>query len=251
MRYRAVVAYDGGAYQGFQRQADGIPTIQASIESALVRIAGHMIGIVGAGRTDTGVHATGQVIAFDLDWRHDTDALLRAFNANLPDDIALQSVDVAESGFHPRFDARSRRYAYTVIQAEQRQPLLRGYSWYVPEYHRLNVQVMNEVAVSLNGTHDCATFGNPPQGDNTVRTVLHSEWSTLDEGFGRRLVYHVEANAFLHHMVRRMVGMLVDVGRGAMTTTEFHERFEAADLSQAGTMAPPQGLTLVGVRYVD
>jgi tRNA pseudouridine38-40 synthase len=245
-RYRATLAYDGTAYQGFQRQAGDTPTIQLALEQAIARVTGQDAVVTGAGRTDTGVHASGQVIAFDVSWTHGDDDLLRALNAVLPDDIALQNIR-QQAGFHPRFDALSRLYRYSVVNAGQRQPLLRQRAWYIRS--ALDVEVMQKAARLLVGEHDFATFGAPPKGTNTVREVLRSEWTAEAQPYGRLLTYRIEANAFLQHMVRRIVGMLADVGRGVMTVPEFEDAFGAADITQAGTLAPPQGLILEAVRY--
>src|SRR6185503_8073316 len=130
MRYRATLAYDGTDYQGFQRQIGDTPTIQLAVEKAILAVTGQTATVNGAGRTDAGVHATGQVIAFDVDWNHGDAALLRAINANLPDAIALQDIETAP-GFHPRFDAIARLYRYRVFQADQRQPMMRLQNWCV------------------------------------------------------------------------------------------------------------------------
>lgn len=201
------------------------------------------VGILAAGRTDTGVHATGQVIAFDVDWKHADQALLRAINANLPPDIALQDIR-QQPGFHPRYDAHSRIYRYTVLQTAVRQPLLRERAWQV--HNPLDPALMQAAAEKLVGTHDFAAFGQPPQGDNTVRQVFRSEWQVLPGG---QYVYEIEATAFLYHMVRRIVGTLVDVGRGWLSLAAFDTIFRSADLTRTKTMAPPQGLVLVQVRY--
>jgi tRNA pseudouridine38-40 synthase len=247
MKYRAIVAYDGTRYQGFQRQAAGIPTIQGRVEQAIQAITGHAATVVGAGRTDAGVHATGQVIAFDLQeevWKHSTNALLNALNANLPDDIALQSlVEEPDDRFHPRFSASSRMYEYTLLTTAQRQPLLSRRVWHVRQ--PLDIEAMQQAAKLLIGEHDFATFGQPPAGTNTVRYVFRSEW----EAKGACWIYRVQATAFLQHMVRRMVGMTVDVGRGRLSIEHFEADFQAADLTRAKTLAPPQGLVLVAVDY--
>lgn len=245
-RYRATLAYDGTAYQGFQRQAGSTPTIQLALEQALVRVTGQTATVTGAGRTDTGVHATGQVIAFDVAWRHSDADLLRALNAVLPDDIALQDI-APQPGFHPRFDAVARLYTYDVLNAPQRQPLLRRRAWHV--WTPLDRDALDVAAALLLGEHDFATFGQPPQGTNTVRAVLRSEWAAQPVNGGALLRYTIEANAFLQHMARRIVGMMVDVGRGALTLAQFEAAFRAADLAQAGTLAPPHGLVLAQVRY--
>ena len=205
--------------------------------------------ITGAGRTDTGVHATGQVIAFDVTWKHSSDDLLNAINAVLPDDIALQElaalgeVVAGERGFHPRFDAASRVYRYTVYPAAQRDPLLRQRAWHVRA--PLDVTAMQGAAALLVGEHDFGAFGQPPQGDNTVRVVMRSEWTRE----GALLRYRIEANAFLQHMVRRVVGMLVAVGRGAMTVGEFEAIFQNGQIAPGVPLAPPQGLVLEQVKY--
>ncbi|MBC8171908.1 MAG: tRNA pseudouridine(38-40) synthase TruA [Anaerolineae bacterium] len=244
MKYRAILAYDGTAYQGFQRQAEGIPTIQAAVEQAIKTVTQQVVTVNGAGRTDAGVHAAGQVITFAVDWRHHHQVLLQALNARLPDDIVLQMlVEELNDKFHPRFSAQSRSYNYNVLQTVHRQPLLRNRAWYVRS--KLDADVMQAAAKLLVGEHDFATFGQPPQGENTVRLVFRSDWQIQPE----MLIYHIEATAFLQHMVRRMVGMLVDVGRGWLTLKQFEDRFRRADLSLAKTIAPPQGLTLEAVRY--
>jgi tRNA pseudouridine38-40 synthase len=167
----------------------------------------------------------------------------------LPDDIALQDIRQHADFFHPRYDALSRVYYYRVLNAEQPQPLLRKLCWQIRG--DLNVNIMQDAAEMLIGTHDFAAFGNPPQGENTIREVMMSRWTRENQPFGDFLVYRIEGTAFLHHMVRRIVGMLTDVGRGALTLAQFEAIFQSADLSQATTLAPPQGLTLEKVRYRD
>lgn len=245
-RYRATLAYDGANYQGFQRQASGIPTIQGAVEDALLRATGQPTTVIGAGRTDAGVHARGQVIAFEVEWRHEDEVLMRAVNALLPEDIALQNI-AQQAGFHPRFDARSRLYSYTIIHARQRQPLWGHYSWHV--WSAVDEATLQWTANLLVGKHDFATFGHAPKGENTVREVMRSEWQVYPESFGRRLVYWVEGNAFLHHMVRRMVGMQLDAARGQITREAFQAEFRAARLTKKATIAPPQGLVLECVYY--
>lgn len=247
-RYRATLAYDGTAYQGFQRQTAGTPTVQGALEDALSRITGQNVSLVGAGRTDSGVHAEGQVVAFDVVWNHDDDDLLRAVNANLPDDIALQNV-TQQPGFHPRYDATARLYRYTVLVCVARQPAMRHSAWQMRE--ALNVTAMQAAAANLVGERDFAALGTPPQGDNTVRRVMRSEWQTVMSRYGTLHSYHIEANAFLYHMVRRTVGLLVDVGRGRLSVNEAAEVVNSADIRRAKTLAPAHGLTLEAVFYED
>lgn len=171
-RYRATLAYDGTAYFGFQRQPTH-PTVQGRLEQALERVLGQPTGIFAAGRTDTGVHATGQVVAFDAVWKHDAATLMRAVNANLPDDIALQAI-TRHDGFHPRFDALSRTYRYQIAVLDVRQPLLAKRAWQL--LSDLDEQALQRTAQMLIGEHDFAAFGQPPQGVNTVREIYRSAW---------------------------------------------------------------------------
>jgi len=266
--YRATIQYDGGAYYGFQRQQAGPPerpTIQAELEQALARLAGGPIRVIGAGRTDTGVHALGQVIGFTMDWpaRHGTDALRRALNANLPRDIVATELAEAPPGFHPRFDARRRTYEYYVLNAPIRQPLLRGRAWHVggEAAALLDVERMNTAAALLLGTHDFATFGRAPVGENTVRTATESQWSVVGGQWsvdqwvsgptGRLLVYRISAEAFLYRMVRSVVGSLKAVGSGEWSVERFAEALAARERKQSATLAPAHGLYLASVEYGD
>ncbi len=204
--------------------------------------------INGAGRTDTGVHAAANVISFDIEWRHAEDALLRALNVTLPMDIAIQSLERADPDFHPRFDADSRLYRYVCYEAPQRHPLYERIAWHIRGDHDL--AAMNEAAAMIVGEHDFATFGNPTQGESTTRYVLNSVWHAepLSENH-RLLVYEVEANGFLHHMVRALVGTMIDVGSHKWTVETFAAAFAAKDRRRAKMTAPPNGLTLIEVRY--
>lgn len=206
-------------------------------------------GVTGAGRTDTGVHATGQVIAFDAEWRHSDTALLKALNMALPPAIAVQSIR-EQPGFHPRFDALSRTYRYDVAETPVRQPLIEQRAWQVEPV--LNRDVLHEAAALLVGEHDFGTFGTPPRGgDNTVREVFVSAWSEQAAPYGALLSYQIEATAFLKHMVRRIVALLVAAGRGWITLDGFARAFQSASMKQAKPPAPPQGLYLESVKYGD
>lgn len=244
-RYRATLAYDGSAYNGFQVQPD-VPTIQGEVEAALETILKVPTTLYGAGRTDTGVHATGQVVAFDADWKHDDETLLKALNARLPEDIALQDI-MQQEGFHPRFDALSRTYRYQVAAVDVRQPLLSKRAWQMQK--RLDDAALQHIADMLLGEHDFAAFGNPPTGINTVRRVFQSRWQSDNTAYGRLYVYTVEATAFLHHMVRRLVAIQVAVATGLISPDTFEDVFRSADLTRNRWIAPPQGLTLAKVSY--
>ncbi|MCC6614518.1 MAG: tRNA pseudouridine(38-40) synthase TruA [Anaerolineae bacterium] len=246
VRYRATLAYDGSAYQGFQRQAGDTPTIQGAVESAIEKVTQQRVTVIGAGRTDTGVHAEGQVIAFDVLWQHADDTLLRAINANLPGDIALQDIRQQE-GFHPRFDAVARVYRYTVVQAAQRQPLLRCRAWHLTS--ALDAASVVEAASLFVGVHDFAAFGKPPQGTNTVREIYRSQWDVTPTQYGIMHEYRIEATAFLQHMVRRIVSALVGVGQGMLSITQIDSALATGAKLDGVTLAPPHGLVLEAVRY--
>lgn len=250
MPYRAVVEYDGTAYLGFQRQAVDDPaandqqaTIQGQLELALGRMAGRPVSVTGAGRTDAGVHALGQVIRFDLEWRHGLATLQRAINANLPADILIRQIAEAEATFHPRFSAQRRAYEYRIYNAPLRSPFHHRWSWHVSR--PLDVDKMNEAARRLMGVHDFATFGRPPQGEKTVREVFQATWQRRQDF----LIFHIEANAFLYRMVRSLVGSLKSVGEGVWSVEDFTDALLARDRARAETTAPPQGLFLLSVTY--
>jgi len=249
MRYRATLAYDGTAYQGFQRQPAPAPTIQSTVEAALGAVTAQEVRIVAAGRTDTGVHALGQVIAFDVDWKHGKDDLLRAVNSQLPSDIALQAI-CSQAGFHPRFDALWRQYAYRVATPAARQPLLERQAWQLVG-ETLDLGRMNAAAGFCLGEHDFAAFGTAPQAgsSNTVRRVYLSNWEQDLGDYGSTYIYRIRGSAFLYHMVRRLVGMLVQVGKGIMTPLEFEVILLSRDISKAKTLAPAKGLILEAVGY--
>jgi tRNA pseudouridine38-40 synthase len=255
MRARAIVCYDGTDYAGSQRQAD-VPTVQETLETALRQVTQKETTVLAAGRTDAGVHAVGQVIAFDTSWPHGSGDLQRAMNAVLPSDVAVRELEEAAADFHPRFDARRRHYRYRIHQASIRSPLARRYSLHVP--YPLHLEAMDEAAQILVGEHDFATFGQPPQGDVTVRRVFRADWEP-EPGCGQPfdsnqddmtfLRFDIEANAFLYRMVRSLVGTLLDVGQGRMSVGAFEEAFASCERGHAGKTAAPHGLCLIKVTY--
>jgi tRNA pseudouridine38-40 synthase len=243
MRVKAVLAYDGTNYHGFQRQApEAEPTIQGEVEAALKRL--EQAGTVwGAGRTDSGVHASGQVIAFDVNWSHGLVDLHRALNAVLPGDIAVLELEQVADSFHPRFDALSREYRYRLYSTLVRQPLWDRYEWHVPP--ELALADMQRAATRLIGEHDFATFGQPTAGDSTIRNMLRAEVAVSD----MHISIDLQANGFLYRMVRRIVGALVQVGRGELSEQDFVEILVAADPNRANQTAPANGLCLTRVNY--
>jgi tRNA pseudouridine38-40 synthase len=243
-RYRATVAYDGTGYHGFQRQAaEHEPTIQGELERALTKLGQPDVTVIGSGRTDAGVHATGQVIAFDAEWRHSVDDLQRALNATLTAAIAVLDMCEAAPDFHPRYDAVGREYVYTIYNAPVRHPLKRMYALHVAE--SLDVMSMNAAAAALVGEHDFAAFGNPTVGEVTVRRILRARVSAE-----LPLIWvELEGSGFLYRMMRSIVGTLLAVGRGSMTPDEFCGVLESRDRSRAEAVAPAHGLCLTRVSY--
>jgi tRNA pseudouridine38-40 synthase len=245
LRLRATVAYDGTEYHGFQRQANA-RSVQNVLEEALSVTCGGPISVTGAGRTDTGVHATGQVIAFEANWPHELVDLQRAVNVRLPEDVSVLDLAVCDEGFHPRYSAYSRTYEYTIMFGLVRQPLARRYAWQV--WKPLDVRCMNDAAGCLIGEHDFAAFGTPPQGDVTVRRVMRAEWRAMTDRWPE-LVFTIEANAFLFRMVRRIVKALTQVGLGQLSAEDIRGILASKDSQRVKGIAPACGLCLVEVTY--
>lgn len=240
MRLLAIVEYDGTDFEGFQVQGRG-RTVQGEMERALHKITGEKIRVTGAGRTDTGVHALGQGAHFDTVWERDLRVLHRAMNAVLPNDIAIHSLRNVQDDFSARYDAVSRAYRYTILNQSSRSPLARRYALVVQR--SLDVKAMHAAARCLIGKYDFGAFGTPPHGDNSVREMICAEVKRE----GARVLVDLEANAFLYRMVRRIVGTLLLVGKGALSVAEFRQVF--AKQKRAGQSVPPQGLCLVSVKY--
>ncbi len=242
--YKSIIVYDGTDFHGFQRQAEGLRTVQGVIENALRDLGWQDRSITAAGRTDAGVHARGQVIAFALDWRHEVNSLTRALNANLPPDVAVCQTEVAPQGFHPRFSAQGRRYSYTLISTPVRDPLRERFAWRI--WPEPELDAMETVATMLVGRYDFAAFGQAPSSDgNTIREVLRAHWRRKWDV----IVFEIEANAFLHHMVRRLVGAMIEVGSGRVHVNEIRALLDDPQLRWEGRIAAAQGLCLETVIY--
>ncbi len=242
MHLGAVVEYDGSRYAGFQRQKREI-TIQEEIEKALTSVTQEQTKIVGAGRTDAGVHATGQVISFSTGWKRPLSELQRALNALLAFDIAILELSEVPPDFHARRSALSRKYRYTIFNRSTRSPLSRLYA-----YHwvgELDLEAMKEALRSLIGVHDFASFGRARPGGSTVRQMLEVDCRRE----GDYIYIDLVANAFLKRMVRSIVGTLLLVGRGELSPQGFKEVLEAKDRSRAGDLLPAHGLCLTKVSY--
>jgi tRNA pseudouridine38-40 synthase len=233
------VAYDGTAYAGFQVQPNA-PTVQGELERALGQVCGEPVRITGAGRTDAGVHARGQVIDFRTASALDGSTMERGVNALLPADIAISSLEPAGDTFHARFSATGRTYEYRIRNGPVRDPLERHREHWLPG--SLDRAAMRGAAARLVGQHE---FGAFAAGVTGVRTVRRAAWDEQDE----LLRFQIEADAFLRGMVRGIVGTLLWVGRGKASADRFEAILRSGDRAQAGPSAPAQGLCLVDVSY--
>lgn len=234
-----MVGYDGTRYAGFQIQPNA-PTVQGELERALAEICGEPVRITGAGRTDAGVHAIGQVINFRTASALDGGALGRGVNALLPEDIAISALEPAGEEFHARFSATGRTYEYRIRCAPQREPLERHREQWLPG--PLDVDAMRSAAGGLIGRRD---FGAFAAGEGGVREVRRAGWSAEDG----LLRFEIQADAFLRGMVRGIVGTMIWIGRGKLRPDEIERITASRDRSQAGPSAPARGLTLVAVEY--
>jgi tRNA pseudouridine38-40 synthase len=250
---KLTLSYDGTRLVGWQRQAEG-DSVQGVLEDALARFEGRPVTVHGAGRTDAGVHAIGQVASVEVEFAHDVATLARALNAQLPEDVRVLSVEDVAPGFHARFGARSKTYHYCIRTGPLVSPFERAFVWHVPQ--PLDVEAMRRAASSLLGRHDFSSFRSiGTEVPDAVRT-LHV--SALVEtpgalpwlGDGTALLtYQVTGDGFLRHMVRAIVGTLVEVGRGWRDPAQMDALVQAKDRARAGATAPPQGLFLVRVDY--
>ena len=242
-RYQVILAYDGSGFTGSQRQANS-RTVQGELENALRELGWSEKSVIMAGRTDTGVHATGQVAAFDFEWAHETEKLLKALNAKLPADLAVKNLLLASEVFHPRFDAISRTYCYRLFCKPIRDPLRERYAWRV--WPSLDGDVLEQNADIFLGTHDFAAFGSPttPKG-TTVRTVTKTEWRQMPDGEWQ---FEVQADAFLYRMVRRLVFVQVALAQGKVPVEKVQHALHKQGKLLSG-LAPSTGLALTKVNY--
>ena len=240
---KLTIAYDGTRFVGWQRQAEG-ESIQGLLEDALARLEGGAVTMHGAGRTDAGVHALAQVGSVRVTFAHDPATVLRALNATLPPEIRVTRVEDAAPEFHARFDARAKWYRYQIANVPVASPFTRAYAWHIPE--PLDRTAMAGAAAALVGRHDfCAFQSSGTDVHTTVRTLTRSTW--LDES--GLLVYEVAGDGFLRHMVRAIVGTLVEVGRGWRTAEQVAALLAGRSRAQAGATAPAHGLLLARVEY--
>ncbi len=242
MRYlKLTVEYDGTDFVGWQKQANG-RSVQEEITRALEEVLREPINLIGAGRTDAGVHARGQVAGCRVSSTLGVGSILAALNGYLPEDIHVRSVEDAPDGFHARYDARERLYRYFISLSPS--AIGRRYQWYVK--YDLDTQSMNDVAAKIVGEHDFESFCRHAADVKHYHcTIYHSAWTETPG----RLVYEIRGNRFLHGMVRALVGTMVDVGRGFLPVSAFAEIMESRDRRKAAMAAPPHGLFLEEVVY--
>ncbi|MGZ9165360.1 MAG: tRNA pseudouridine(38-40) synthase TruA [Anaerolineales bacterium] len=248
-RYQLTLAYDGTDFFGSQRQVKS-RTVQGELEKALRKLGWTGRSVILAGRTDSGVHATGQVASVDLDWSHTETDLVRALNATLPADMSVKEARVVHAEFHPRFDAQSRRYRYRLFCQSIRNPIRERFAWRV--WPAVEADILANAARLFHGSHDFSAFGSPtsPKG-GTMRTVMKAEWMQAEQD---EWYFEVQADAFLYRMVRRLVFVQVAVAQGKFSNDVIarslaqQARAESRSEIPAG-LAPAHGLTLVEVMY--
>jgi tRNA pseudouridine38-40 synthase len=243
-RYRLTIEYDGSEFAGWQRQ-EGAPSIQGALEEAIYRLSSERVTVTGAGRTDAGVHARGQVGHFDLTKEFPASTIKDALNAHLrPNPIAVLDAAIAREDFHARFDATARHYEYRILCRRAPPTLDRGFVWHVAR--ELDAVTMHGAAQVLVGHHDFTTFRSVQcQAKSPVKTLDRLDVSSR----GEEIVINASARSFLHNQVRSFVGSLKLVGEGKWTREDLSAALEAKDRSACGPVAPPEGLTLLRVDY--
>jgi tRNA pseudouridine38-40 synthase len=240
---KLILEYDGSRFAGWQRQPDQ-PTIQEAVETALFQLTQETVSVIGAGRTDSGVHALGQVASFRTERQWTPREWLRGLNAKLPEDIAVRSAAIASDDFHARYSARGKLYEYRIVNRGERPALARAYLWHV--HKPLDEPAMKEAAAHLIGSHDFSSF----EGTLTDNEDPICELRQLSiEKRADVMTIHAYADRFLKHMVRAIVGTLVEVGHGKRAPEALATILAAKDRAAAGRTAPPHGLFLLRVDY--
>ena len=237
-RIKIQLAYDGGGFHGWQVQP-GLPTIQGALEEIVSAVEGAPVHVAGSGRTDAGVHALAQVAAFTVSNPIPTDNLRRALNRLLPRAIRVTAVEEAHAGFHPRFDAKAKTYEYRIVRGEACSPFEWPYAHHYP--YPLDEARMTQLARVFEGEHDFTAFAASDERDGLGRSKVRTIFSSVLERAPGRLTYRVRGSGFLKHMVRNLVGTLIEAGRGNLSAEVFPAR--------SGSTAPAKGLFLVSVEY--
>lgn len=238
-----IVEYDGSNYHGFQSQKNA-HTIQDTIENALYKLTGHKIPIISAGRTDRGVHALGQVIAFETEAKIPSDKFYLALNSVLPEDIRILNSKEVETDFHPRFQAIKKQYSYYIYTKDSGKTFLRKFAWCNSE--PLNIDDMIKACKQFEGRHNFLSFCSSGSSVKTFERTI--EVCQLQQK-NAYLKFDIKANGFLYNMARIIVGTVVDVGRGKIKVNDINDIIKARDRNAAGSTAPPQGLYLMYVEY--
>ena len=252
MKAKLLVAYDGTGFRGFARN-EGVRTVMAVLTDAISLVVRAPVELTGAGRTDAGVHAWGQVVSGELSESVDLDGLVRRLNKLCAPDVAVRSAEWVSDDFDARFSALWRHYRYDVWNAPTPNPLLGGRVWWVSR--PLDVRAMQSACPALIGEHDFSSFcrrvkvGDDEPEKSRVRRVNSARWTAVDIDHPGQLRFEIRANAFCHQMVRSIVGTLIDVGTGTIAGNRLRAILEARTREAAGQVAPPQGLTLWEVGY--
>lgn len=241
---KLTIEYDGTDFHGWQRQPNE-RTVQGVLEEAIAQVLGHRVRLIGASRTDRGVHALGQVANFKTTSKLPLEAMLKAFNALLPEDVVIREIEEVPLDFHARYGAKSKVYEYRLLSWPIRSPLERRFSWHVAD--SLDIEAMRECCRMLIGMHDFSSF--MLSGSDTKNPIREMRRAEILLRPPHHITFVFEATGFLRGMVRSIVGTLVDVGRGKLNPMQFKEIMEAKDRSRASITAPPQGLFLVEVKY--
>lgn len=243
-RYQVTIEYDGTDFHGWQAQ-EGWRTVQGCLREAVAQLSPGGYEVIGASRTDRGVHALGQRASIELDRPRPPEQVLSALRALTPEDMSIRDCDFAPPDFHARFSAIEKRYLYRLFVSSSGPTFGRGWRWWVPG--PVDVEAMNAAARVVVGEHDFAGFRNrsKDEPDNPVRTIRHAEWS----GGGEDLFFQVIGNAFLYKMVRNLVGTFVEVGRGLRSVDSVREVLATGERQRGGVTAPPQGLFLMEIQY--
>lgn len=241
--YLLLISYDGSTYQGWQRQMNTDRTIQGILERAIGRLIGYNVEINGSGRTDAGVHATGQVASLELSGQVELPGFQEDINRILPEDIRIRKMELVKNGFHARKDAKGKRYEYYIDVREKPDVFTRRYSYHYP--YGLDIEAMEAAAGYLMGMHNFRTFTDMKEDKSAVRNI--QEIRIEQDGNKIRIVYI--GNGFLYHMVRRLTGTLLEVGHGERAPEEIPALLSAKDSSLSGFLAPARGLFLREVYY--
>lgn len=242
--FKMTIEYDGSSYHGWQRQKN-LPTIQGEIEKALMKMTGHNVSLTGSGRTDAGVHAFGQTANFHCDTDLLPEIFYKGLNSLLPDDIVIKECREVDETFHARYDAKNKTYSYRILNCHTPAAIGRQYAWFIRK--KLDLNAMESAVSHIIGKHDFKAFeGTGSPRSHTIRDIIDAKIKRKNDQY---LYFEIEANGFLKHMVRNIVGTLVDAGLRKITPDDFKRILLSMDRNKAGATAPPHGLFLMHVNY--